>query len=249
MLQRIAFFFIVMLTAIGFSPDGSFKSTQQKAARVKTAYSEKWEGLKTELKQKGFEGGSFEMLIRVAKYDKQVDIWLKPKTEKTFRLFKTYDICYYSGGLGPKRKQGDGQVPEGFYSIAVFNPYSSYYLSLGLNYPNASDKIIGKGNLGGDIMIHGNCVSIGCIPITDNYIKEVYLLAVEARNSGQLTIPVYIFPAKMMERQMYYLADKYAGNTSLLAFWKNLKTGWDYFETNKRLPKVSVDKAGKYLFE
>lgn len=249
MLKSIALFLAVILFISGFSPDAGFKSTQQKAARVKAAYFEKWETLKGELAKKGFKPGNFELLIRAMKHEKLVEIWLKPKEEKKYRLFKTYTICYYSGDLGPKRKQGDGQVPEGFYSIAVFNPYSSYHLSLGVNYPNASDKIIGKGNLGGDIMIHGNCVSIGCIPITDTYIKEVYVLAVEARNSGQSTIPVYIFPAKMDEKGMKYLDAEYAGKASLQAFWKNLKTGYDYFETNKKLPKVSVDKNGKYLFE
>lgn len=227
----------------------SFKATQQKAARVATAYSEKWEILKTELVKKGFNAGSsFELFIRVLKHEKQVEVWLKPKNEKEFMLFKTYDICYYSGELGPKRRQGDGQVPEGFYSVAVFNPYSSYYLSLGLSYPNASDKIIGKSNLGGDIMIHGNCLSIGCIPITDVYIKELYVLAVEARNSGQATIPVYIFPARMNESGMAFLNETYAANPSLLAFWKNLKTGYDHFESRKQLPKINVDKSGAYLF-
>src|ERR1700741_465099 len=162
----------------------SFKAEQQKAARVKTAYSEKWEDLKKEMQKKGIDANGFEMYIRVFKQEKKVEVWLRSKTEKEFKAFKTYDICASSGVLGPKRRQGDGQVPEGFYTVAAFNPYSSYYLSLGVSYPNASDRIIGKNNLGGDIMIHGNCVTIGCMPLTDTYIKEVYVMAVEARNGG-----------------------------------------------------------------
>lgn len=222
----------------------SFKATQQKATRVKSAYSEKWEGLKSDLKKKGINE-NFELFLRVFKEDKLIEVWLKPKDEKEFKLFKTYNICASSGELGPKRKQGDGQVPEGFYTIAVFNPYSSYHLSLGVSYPNASDKIIGKGNLGGDIMIHGNCVTIGCMPLTDTYIKEVYILAVEARNNGQQSIPVHIFPTKMDEKGMKFLADT---NPKNIDFWKNLKTGYDYFEQNKKISKFSVDKTGKYLF-
>jgi murein L,D-transpeptidase YafK len=172
---------------------------------------------------------------------------LKHKNEKEFRLFKTYDICYYSGELGPKRKQGDGQVPEGFYKIEAFNPYSNYHLSLRVSYPNASDKIIGKVNLGGDIMIHGNCVSIGCVPITDTYIKELYILAVEAKNGGQDNIPIHIFPGKLDKKGMEFLNGKYPEN-SLQNFWKNLKNGYDYFEENKKLPKIEVDKSGKYVF-
>lgn len=225
----------------------TFKTTQQKAARVKTAYTEKWESLKAELIKNKIDASNFEICIRAFKHDKLVEIWLRSKNEKQFKLFKTYTICYYSGSLGPKRKQGDGQVPEGFYNVAVFNPYSNYYLSLGVSYPNSSDKIIGKTNLGGDIMIHGNCVSIGCIPITDTYIKELYVLAVEARNGGQQTIPISIFPAKMDEKGMSFLTAEYADNAALLSFWKNLKIGYDYFELNKQLPKITVDKLGKYI--
>jgi murein L,D-transpeptidase YafK len=221
----------------------SFKLSQQKAIRVKSAYSEKWEGLKSDIKKKGISE-KFQLFIRVFKEDKLVEVWLKSNSEKEYKLFKTYDICASSGELGPKRKQGDGQVPEGFYTIAVFNPYSSYHLSLGVSYPNASDRIKGKGNLGGDIMIHGSCVTIGCLPLTDTYIKEVYILAVEAKNNGQQNIPVHIFPTKMNDKGMLFLSEV---NTDLLDFWKNLKPGYDYFENNKLVPKISTDKSGNYL--
>lgn len=234
---------IALLLSIGVSAQ-SFKATQQKASRVKSAYTEKWEDLKLDLKKKGIKE-NFELFMRVFKEDKVVEVWLKSVGEKEFKLFKTYAICASSGELGPKRQQGDGQVPEGFYSVAVFNPYSSYHLSLGINYPNASDRIIGKGNLGGDIMIHGSCVTIGCMPLTDTYIKEVYVLCVEARNNGQQTIPVHIFPTKMDEKGMGFLSET---NSKQLDFWKNIKIGYDYFEQKKQLPKISVDKAGKYVF-
>jgi murein L,D-transpeptidase YafK len=240
-------FFLALCLSLSISAQ-SFKATQQKAPRVKAAYAEKWELLKSDMLQKGIDPSAFEILIRVLKHEKTVEVWLRSKKEKEFKLFKTYNICYYSGELGPKRKQGDGQVPEGYYNIAVFNPYSSYHLSLGVSYPNASDKIIGKTNLGGDIMIHGNCLSIGCIPITDIYIKELYILAVEARNNGQLTLPVWVFPAKMDEKGMKFLSASYASNEVLIDFWKNLKTGYDLFEQHKILPKITIDKAGSYIF-
>ncbi|HEY0031182.1 MAG TPA: L,D-transpeptidase family protein [Bacteroidia bacterium] len=242
--MRRALPFLLMFFVSFQSTAQTFKSTQQKAGRVKAAYSEKWEGLKAAIKKQGIKE-DFELFIRVFKEDKELEVWLRPKDQKEFQLFKTYAICASSGELGPKRKQGDGQVPEGFYTIAVFNPYSSYHLSMGLSYPNASDRIIGKGNLGGDIMIHGDCVTIGCMPLTDNFIKEVYILAVEARNSGQQSIPVHIFPTRLNEKGMTFLSGQ---NAKQLDFWKNLKTGYDYFEEHKQLPKVTVDKAGKYLF-
>jgi len=224
----------------------SFKEQQRKNTRVKAAYSEKWEALKAEISKKGIDASSFELFIRAFKNEEIVEIWLKSKNSSEFKLFKTYSICSSSGILGPKRKQGDGQVPEGFYQIAVFNPYSSYHLSMGINYPNASDKIIGKGNLGGDIMIHGSCVTIGCIPLTDTYIKEVYILAVEARNNGQQNIPVHIFPTRLNEKGMTFLNDEFKDNKALLDFWRNLKQVYDYFEKNKKLPKITVNKEGKY---
>jgi murein L,D-transpeptidase YafK len=235
------------LLFFNFTIAQTFRASQQKAPRVKSAYSEKWNVLKNELEKKGFRSANFELFARIFKNEKIVEIWLRNENEKEFRLFKTYDICYYSGELGPKRKQGDGQVPEGFYKIEAFNPYSNYHLSLRVSYPNASDKIIGKANLGGDIMIHGNCVSIGCVPITDTYIKELYILAVEAKNGGQANIPVHIFPNRLDKKGMEFLNQKYPDN-SLLSFWTNLKVGYDYFEENKQLPKIDVDKTGKYVF-
>jgi murein L,D-transpeptidase YafK len=246
-MQKRILFTPVLLLFFNFAIAQTFRATQQKASRVKSAYSEKWEVLKNELQKKSFAIADFELFVRIFKNEKLVEIWLRNKNEKEFRLFKTYDICYYSGELGPKRKQGDGQVPEGFYKIEAFNPYSNYHLSLRVSYPNASDKIIGKTNLGGDIMIHGNCVSIGCVPITDTYIKELYILAVEAKNGGQANIPIHIFPNKLDTKGMALLNEKYE-ESSLQAFWNNLKTGYDYFEKNKKLPKIEVDKSGKYIF-
>ncbi len=225
----------------------SFKEQQIKLPRVKAAYSEKWENLKKEITKLGIDANGFEIYIRAFKQNEVLEIWLKSKNTSEYKLFKTYEICSSSGVLGPKRKQGDGQVPEGFYNVSVFNPYSSYHLSLGVSYPNASDKIIGKGNLGGDIMIHGNCVTIGCIPLTDNYIKEVYVLAVEAKNAGQQTIPIHIFPVKFDKKGMDLITDEHAGKSALITFWNNLKHVYDYFEKNKKLPKITVDKDGKYV--
>ncbi|OFY92566.1 MAG: hypothetical protein A3K10_04015, partial [Bacteroidetes bacterium RIFCSPLOWO2_12_FULL_31_6] len=200
MFQRIFSFFLVIIFFVfcAFTIDSNFKKEQLKSSHVKQAYAEKWSSLKTQLNQLNVDTNSFNIFIRIFKKEAILELWAKSSKDTCFKLFNTYDICASSGDLGPKRKQGDGQVPEGFYEISVFNPYSSYYLSLGINYPNQSDRIIsGKGDLGGDIMIHGNCVTIGCIPITDDKIKEVYTLAVEAHSKGQAKIQVHSFPAKM----------------------------------------------------
>lgn len=129
--------------------------------------------------------------------------------------------------------------------IDHFNPVSNFYLSLRLNYPNLSDSILGvKGKFGSDIFIHGNCVTIGCIPITDSYIKELYWLAVQARANGQTKIPVHIFPMKMITRNMDKLKREFGEKEALISFWKNLKEGYDFFEINRTLPIIRINRQG-----
>ncbi len=218
---------------------------QQKFPRVKTAYAEKEKIVRETYSVKGLELGSASIFIRAFKKEAVLEIWAKGQSENTYKLVKTYDICASSGGLGPKRKQGDGQVPEGFYEIDRFNPSSNYYLSLGLNYPNKSDRILGKGNLGGDIFIHGNCVTIGCMPLTDDKIKEVYLMAVEAKAGGQDKVPVHVFPCRMNESEMLPLEK---ADPDLASFWKNIQKGYLYFEEKHTLPSISVLPSGEYSF-
>src|SRR5262249_35300639 len=159
------------------------------------------------------------------KREQVIELWVKKAG--AYHLLKEYAVCAASGDLGPKRRQGDNQVPEGFYTIERFNPMSNFYLSLGLSYPNQADKILGaRSNLGGDIFIHGNCVSIGCMAIQDEQIKELYLIAIEAKSAGQAEIPVHVFPARMHEKGMRRLERQAAGNQTLLAFWHNLKEGF-----------------------
>jgi murein L,D-transpeptidase YafK len=238
----------LIILSFAFMTD-SFRSQQQKAPRVKTAYEEKEKTVKELFASNGIDISSANLFIRAFKKEAQLEIWAKSPEQKSFQLIKTYAICASSGEPGPKRKQSDGQVPEGFYEIDRFNPASNYYLSLGVSYPNASDKILGmKGNYGGDIFIHGNCVTIGCMPLTDDKIKEVYLMAVEARSGGQQKIPVHIFPCRMNNEGMKSLETGFSGNPKLISFWKNIQKGYQYFEEKKAIPSVSVDQSGKYLF-
>jgi len=160
-----------------------------------------------------------------------------------------YPICGASGRLGPKRRQGDKQIPEGFYRIDRYNPESIAWLSIGMNYPNAADKIKGRGgDLGGNIFIHGSCISWGCLAIGDDNIEDVYLYAVHARASGQKDIPVYVFPFRMTDANMDRYAVLYAERPQLKPFWRNLKKGHDLFASSGKPLKVRVDKNGDYAF-
>ena len=162
---------------------------------------------------------------------------------------RSYNICRSSGRLGPKRKQGDGQVPEGFYHVERFKPDSDYHLALGINYPNSADQILGeKGNLGSAIMIHGSCVTIGCIPMTDTIIEEIYILAVKAQNAGQRRIPVYIFPTDLSGDGLERLMKDQGSDKAHFKFWRNLKVGWDVFERRRHPLVFSVNSGGRYQF-
>jgi murein L,D-transpeptidase YafK len=135
------------------------------------------------------------LLIRAFKRERLLQVWVSDRAGSAFSLAREYRFCATSGSLGPKRRGGDGQIPEGFYTVDRFNPVSNFHLSLGVNYPNSSDRILGvRGKLGGDIFIHGGCATIGCIPITDDGIRELYLLAIDAKSSGA-DIQVHMFPA------------------------------------------------------
>jgi murein L,D-transpeptidase YafK len=225
-----------------------FRFQQNKFPRVQTAIKEKGETVKAIFAAKKLSYPPQEIFIRVFKREGVLELW--SHSANKFVLVKEYKICAASGNLGPKRRQGDNQVPEGFYYVDRFNPVSNFHLSLGVNYPNESDKILGaSGNLGGDIFIHGNCVSIGCMAITDDQIKELYLIAVDAKAAGQNRIPVHIFPAKMNQTGMKHLTAEAAQNQTLLSFWRNLKEGYDAFENNRRLPNISVDKKGQYIIK
>lgn len=224
----------------------SLKTAQIKNKRVKGAYSEKWTQMEKLLKEKKIDPANYEVLIRAFKLEKTLEIWVKNKSAKEYVHLTDYAICETSGELGPKRQEGDGQVPEGFYSIDLFNPTSNYYLSMRVNYPNLSDIKKGKKPYGGAIMIHGNCVTIGCIPITDDKIKELYILCLESKAAGN-NVKVDSFPCKLSEENMKKLETSYS--KELISFWKNLKTGYDLFEKTKTKYTVSVDASGNYVFK
>lgn len=236
---------LYLLTSFTFQTD--FLSEQKRFVRVRTAISEKQSEIENRLKKCNLTLNDIEIMMVAYKDIDILEIHAKKKSESTFRKVATYDVCARSGNLGPKRQQGDYQVPEGLYYIDRFNPSSSYYLSLGINYPNKSDKQKSSATkLGGDIFIHGECVTIGCLPMTNEGIKEIYLQAIFARNNGQLQIPVYIFPFEMTAENMKIYESKYQNNQQLISFWRNLKPAFDFLKKNKKIVPFSVAENGDY---
>ena len=187
--------------------------------------------------------------LRSFKYERQLEVWVKSDIKQPYKLLKTYKVCQQSGSTGPKRVEGDYQVPEGFYYINEFNPNSNYHLSLGLNYPNASDKILSdQSRPGSAIYIHGDCVSTGCIPITDAPIEELYFLASSVKTQGQEFIPVHVFPIRYnIKKSADFLQASMKDNAYLQQFNNNIKEMFDYFEVKKQLPVIMVNMKGEYV--
>jgi len=184
---------------------------------------------------------SAPVLIRTYKKEAEFEIW-KMKSDGRYALLKTYPMCRWSGQLGPKTREGDRQVPEGFYPITPgqMNPNSNYYLSYNVGYPNAYDRAFGR--TGGTIMVHGACSSAGCFSMTDSQIAEIYAIAREAFNGGQREIQMQSYPFHMTaENLAKHRLDPNAD------FWRQLKNGSDHFEVTKTEPAVAV--CGKsYVF-
>jgi len=184
---------------------------------------------------------SAPVLIRTYKQEAEFEIW-KAKSDGQYALLKTYPMCRWSGQLGPKLREGDHQVPEGFYAITPgqMNPNSHYYLSFNVGYPNAYDRALGR--TGGDIMVHGICSSAGCYSMTDAQIGEIYAIAREAFNGGEREIQMQSFPFRMTAENLA----KHRLDPNI-AFWKEIKNGADHFEATKTEPEVLV--CGKhYVF-
>jgi murein L,D-transpeptidase YafK len=239
--------YLVFITLLMLLPQETFKATQLKKARVKAAYDEKESVVRKYFTDKKLQYEGFKLFLRAIKDEAKLEVWVSEKNATTYTLLHSYDFCAFSGDFGPKRKEGDLQIPEGVYHINHFNPESNFHLSLGVSYPNASDKILSdKKSPGGAIYIHGNCVTVGCIPITDDKIKELYIIAVEARNNGQKEIPIHIFPARLTEANTTALSGE---KPQYGAYWKNLNPIFEDFEKTKKVRAVKVNKAGEYFFD
>lgn len=233
----------------GGSNSYSFIDYQKTFPRPNEALERKEDTLQKQFEAKKLQWPAKYLYIRSFKYDSQLEVWVKNDIKDQFQLFKTYKVCALAGSLGPKRMQGDYQVPEGFYYINEFNPRSNYYLSLGINYPNASDKILSDSlKPGSEIYIHGSCVTVGCIPIRDEQIDELYILAAHAKDRGQDFIPVHIFPIRYnVEKSTKYLESLTKDDGELKKFTDRLEDAFDYFEKYKQLPVVMIGEKGEYI--
>ncbi|WP_068418941.1 murein L,D-transpeptidase family protein [Labrenzia sp. OB1] len=182
------------------------------------------------------------IMIRIFKEESSLEVWKQTRSGK-YKLLEDFEICKWSGELGPKFKEGDRQAPEGFYEItpALMNPNSSYHLAFNLGYPNAYDR--SHGRTGSHLMVHGACSSRGCYAMTDQQVQDIYALARDSFKGGQRSFQVQAYPFRMTPENMARHRD-----SEHLEFWKMLKTGYDHFEVTQTPPAIAVCER-KYVFD
>lgn len=223
---------LITLGALPLAAYGIWKYGLPVSANLQAVKIQTLPPLKAMLKEQGLQLGS-PIYIRIFKASKALEIWIKKDNHYT--LSQTYPICAYSGTLGPKLKEGDKQSPEGFYSVntSQMHPTSRYHLAFNIGFPNAYDR--SHNRTGSYLMVHGNCVSIGCYAMTNKGIEDIYLLADAALTNGQTSFQVHIFPFHMTAQNMHIHKD-----SPWLGFWTNLKEGYDAFEAHKIPPHIQT---------
>ena len=245
---------LLIVCALGLVPLASCEEKQKTAptvidytlppgpARAKAAAANTRAGLMRDLAAVGLKL-SDPIFIRVLKEEALLEIYVRNRLTAKYDLFRTYPIAAASGTLGPKRAEGDGQVPEGFYYVppTAMNPASRYHLSFNIGFPNEYD--LTHHRTGSAIMVHGDRVSIGCLAMTDEKIEEIYTLAAAAHQGGQAFFRIHLFPFRMAAGRIE--SDRMLANKE---FWMNLKQGYDLFEETHVPPEVEV-MGGRYSFK
>ena len=228
---------------------GTFLERQLRHGRVRAAFDERAGGVEEAFRRAGAAWPPRGVFLRSFKLEAELEVWAAPEgdADRWVRVW-SLPVCASSGELGPKRHQGDLQVPEGFYEVDRFNPRSRFHLSLGLSYPNAVDRRrAGAAHPGGDIFVHGDCVTIGCLPLGDARMEDLYLAAVLARDGGQRHLPVHIFPCRLDERACHHaLAAAGAADPELARFWRDLLPGYLAFARDREPPHVVAGRDGTY---
>ena len=208
------------------------------SARAREAEARVRPALERELAVRHLHYGA-PVFVRIFKREAQLELWLQGADGK-FVLFRIYPVCKFSGDLGPKQREGDNQAPEGFYSIAPkqLNPMSQFHLAFNLGYPNAYDRAHGR--TGSALMVHGNCVSVGCYAMGDAGIEEIYTLIAAALRAGQGAFDVHIFPFRPSAAALTANAA-----SPWHAFWLELAPAYVIFERERVPPDVSM-RDGAY---
>jgi murein L,D-transpeptidase YafK len=181
------------------------------------------------------------VFVRIFKDPAELELWVDAGA--SYELFRRYPICAYSGGLGPKLREGDRQSPEGFYRVArgQLNPRSRYHLAFNLGFPNAYERA--RGWTGSFLMVHGACASIGCYAMGDAAIEEIYTAVQAALDAGDEAVPVHVFPFALTDEELARRA-----GSRWMSFWEELRPAYEAFEKRRVPPRVRV-LGGRYVVD
>lgn len=231
------------------TPTTAFAAEAPQSDRSRAAMARVEPGLRAALAKAGLPWGA-PVFIRIFKQAGDLEVWLESTPGGRFTLFRTYPICAASGTLGPKTREGDGQAPEGFYAVppGAMNPHSRFFLSFNLGFPNAHDRA--RGWTGSFLMVHGDCVSIGCYAMGKRFlplgadrndpIAEIWTLMSAAFRAGQPFVRVHAFPIRMTDAALA----RHAGHP-WASFWATLRPAYSHFEIHRRPPDIGV-RNGRY---
>ena len=237
-MRLLILLFTIFFLGAGLT-SGTYREKQMKYTRVREAYAAKEKIVNSTLVRFSISRDNLRIYLRAFKTEKKVELWAKNSCDSIFTMIKEFPICDLSGDVGAKRRSRDLQVPEGFYHISDLNPFSKYYLSMKVNYPNASDSIRGvRRHLGNNIFMHGSCISSGCLAMTDDRIRELYVYCVEAYNAGQEEIGLTIYPARLTDTTYSKLIYTYSRYKDDVALWGDLKKSYDLFNQTRVPPTV-----------
>jgi murein L,D-transpeptidase YafK len=233
---RVAALILAMLTLSTFQIHGVRAADESENVEAVAARAN---ALKAAFEAKGLKLGS-PVFLRVYKQSSELELWVQQGSRYT--LFKTFQICRWSGNLGPKMFEGDRQSPEGLYHITaadlIVNP--RWDRAMKINYPNAFDIVNGRSGSG--ILIHGKCSSIGCFAIRDENVEEVYEIVRTALAAGQTKIPVLSLPFRFGS-----VAPSVEDTLNMNEFWTDLRRA-DLLFDRDRLPPVALLCDGRYFF-
>ena len=223
---------------------GAARQVRADIPRVETIRARVRPGLEARFAEGGLSYPAKRLFLRAFKRERILEMWGANDDESPMALIESFPVCEASGTLGPKRRWGDRQVPEGAYHIHRFNGWSGFHMSLRVDYPNRSDRVRGKrGAYGGAIMVHGDCISIGCIAIENGPIEGLFVSVLASHRAGRRKVPIHIFPTRFDDEGLAHLADLRSDDADRDRLWTELKRVHDAFESERRVPDVRIDPA------
>ena len=235
-----------------FQRNVPYKDRQLRYHHVKTAYAEHLSTMLANLQTHQVSVSDLNVLLRVFKEERTVELWIKAKKDAVFHFVKSFPILALSGLPGPKKNKNDQQVPEGFYRINKLLPQSSCCLGATIHFPNVADGIILR-NAGlrvpakENVYLYGEENTKGNIRLSNNHMKELYIYLVEAKNNDAAGIPIHIFPFKMTPGNREAKALLHKNDSLLIRFWDHIEPGYFIFENSHTIARYSYSRMGYWF--